>query len=221
MFGLSVLPLWSLRYSVVQTKQVKAESTSCIIMLWQSNKMCCVRYFMSQTESVTPACWVSWQTSAPLPLPLTKPRGRCSGGTPRESSAWSSSSSAPSTPGRFSAADHNAYDVLRFWALTLSIPLLVSVRPATPRWTSWCRRKREGRPKRAWWERTACAEPWTTRRTESLTATPFSTSIFVWLLSTSWWLSPTGTSKWISQLMIVFLLKYIGKQCDNIVLPKM
>lgn len=134
--------------------------------------------------------------------------GRCSGGTPRESSVWLSSFSAPSMPGRCWQHSMMLGHAFCFSALTPSIALPVSVHPVTPKWTSWCRRRREGQLKRVWWERTACAGLWTTRRTESLTVTPSSTSTSVWLLCTSWWPSPTGTSKYISWWLIVQLIIY-------------
>lgn len=67
----------------------------------------------------------------------------------------------------------------------------------TPRWTSWCgqRRARVWPPTRPWQGRTVSDGPWTTKRRESPTATLSSTSASSWPPSTSWWPSPTGTSK--------------------------
>lgn len=159
---------------------------------------------MSQIESVTPACWVWCQTSAaPLNHLVTAPQNMCSGGTLRALLVWSSSSSALFMPGMFKTL-YRLYFLFKFVLIFLlnSLSLCissVSVRPVTPRWTSWCRRRRaQVQVGRVWWERTAYAGPWTTKRRKSPTATPFSTSTSVWPHCTLWWLSPTGTSKCLS-----------------------
>lgn len=99
-------------------------------------------------------------------------------------------------------------------------PSVFVTRP-TRRWTSWlCPLTsplwlRTGLRRTTLTRAAASIEPRTTRKTAWRIHTPFSTSCCSWLLSTSWWLSPTGTGGFHAQYNGTFSAQTQNTRCGG------